>query len=278
MSTVWTPVSYHYDGTFAGFLSCIFDSYRYREEPILFSTPEETQYSLYPVREVSTSQEHARRVYRSLENRLSIETRRLVSLGFLTCLPHRERHLYQFIRLGYEVGPSAAFRLSDPRVSVLRDAVVHLNGEVQLFKGFVRFSQYSGLLAGEIAPKNRVLPLLRPHFCTRFSEETFLLYDKTHREALFYTPNRWAIAPIEELTLGRPEEEELSYRQLWRRFYDTIAIQSRYNPKLRMTHMPKRYWQTMTEFQTDSLSRTSQDAFEPSNCPAGLLETKRERN
>ena len=32
---------------------------------------------------------------------------------------------------------------------------------------------------------------------------------------------------------------------------ELIAIEGRYNPKCRMTHMPKRYWNTMTEFQTD---------------------------
>ena len=36
-----------------------------------------------------------------------------------------------------------------------------------------------------------------------------------------------------------------------RRFYDTIAIRERENPRCRMTNMPKRFWGTMTEFQPD---------------------------
>ena len=48
-------------------------------------------------------------------------------------------------------------------------------------------------LAGEIRPKNRVLPLLRPHFCDRMYNETFLLYDRTHREALVHQKGKWAI-------------------------------------------------------------------------------------
>jgi len=51
--------------------------------------------------------------------------------------------------------------------------------------------------------------------------------------------------------MDAPGSTERFYRDLWRRFYDTIAIEGRYNPKLRMTHMPKRYWGTMTEFQED---------------------------
>ena len=50
-------------------------------------------------------------------------------------------------------------------------------------------------------------------------------------------------------------EEELAFRALWRSFYRTISIEGRFNPRSRMTHMPKRYWGTMTEFQDDAPAR-----------------------
>lgn len=49
------------------------------------------------------------------------------------------------------------------------------------------------------------------------------------------------------------------YRQLWTRFYNTISIEGRYNPKCRMTHMPKRYWAMMTEFQPDDQAALPED-------------------
>ena len=49
--------------------------------------------------------------------------------------------------------------------------------------------------------------------------------------------------------MAPPDETEARYRLLWKRFYDTIAIKERENPRCRMTNMPKRYWNTMTEFQ-----------------------------
>ncbi|MFQ7855321.1 MAG: DUF4130 domain-containing protein [Eggerthella lenta] len=42
---------------------------------------------------------------------------------------------------------------------------------------------------------------------------------------------------------------------MWRRFYDTIAIEGRENPRCRMTQMPKRFWGTMTEFQNEPEER-----------------------
>ena len=153
--------------------------------------------------------------------------------------------------MGYRIGPAVVRDLTDPRVAPLVTALTHLKGEAHQLQGFLRFSEQGGVLTAEIEPKNRVLPLLRPHFCARYSGERFVIYDRTHREALFYQPGRWAIVPLEAFCAGVPGETELDYRRLWRRFYDTISIEGRYHPKCRMTHMPKRYWNTMTEFQTE---------------------------
>ena len=63
----WTQVSYLYDGTYAGFLTCVFDSFRHREEPADFTPFSEAAASFYPQRAVETHREKARRVYRSLD-------------------------------------------------------------------------------------------------------------------------------------------------------------------------------------------------------------------
>ena len=136
-------------------------------------------------------------------------------------------------------------------VDTVRRAVRHLEEEAHLLTGFVRFSELEGALVGEISPKNWVLPLLRPHFCGRYPQERFLLYDRTHQEVLIHVPGKWAISPMEDFQMGPAGAQELLYRKMWRKFYDTIAIEGRYNPKCRMTHMPKRYWGNMTEFQQD---------------------------
>lgn len=247
----WVEFSYSYDGSFAGFLTCVFESYLHKELPACFTTPEDPRVTLWPERAVETDEDHAGRVYRSLSRRISPEAQSWVCRGFLTCMPEKERRLWAFIRRGYQVGPVVTRDLADPQISALNSALTHLKGEVHLLRGFVRFSQQEGILVAEIAPKNRVLPLLRPHFCARYSGESFVIYDRTHKEALFYHPGQWVIAPLEEFHTEGPDREELDYRRLWRRFYDTIAIEGRYNPKCRMTHMPKRYWGMMTEFQRE---------------------------
>lgn len=243
-------IVYRYDGSFEGFLCCVFDSYVNKEIPSEFQDEAHLAQTLFPVRWVGTDERHARRVLDSLW-KIDPWAKELVVKGFLTCAPDREMILYRFIRALYGVGKPLLRQLSDDAVLPLLKIVRHLDGEVHLLRGFVRFSDFEGMLAGEIRPKNRVLPLLRSHFCSRFYHETFLLYDRTHREALVHQPGKWAILPLEEFRMAAPSAAEAQYRRLWKRFYDTIEIKERHNPRLRQTHMPKRYWETMTEFQDE---------------------------
>lgn len=246
----WSQVVYSYDGTFAGFLSCVFDSYAHHEQPAAFCTPEEPQALLWPERVVETDSRHADRVLRSF-GKLGGGGARLALRGFLTCLPEKELHLWRFLKLGYEAGPQVGSMLTDSRVDVLRKAVWHLEHEAHMYKGFVRFSDQGGVLIAQIEPKNWVLPLMAGHFRDRFGAEQFLIFDRTHGEALVHRPGQWEIIPLDGLELGPAGTEERQYRALWRRFYDTVAIEGRENPRCRMTHMPKRYWAMMTEFQKD---------------------------
>ena len=260
---------YRYDGSFEGFLCCVFDSYVYHEYPARFQCEEEP--SLFPVRQVGTDAAHAARVLASLE-KISPYARELAVKSFLTCVPEREAVLYRFIRALYVQGRPLLRQLSHDAMLPLLKAVRHLEGEVHLLKGFVRFSDFGGMLAGEIRPKNRVLPLLQYHFCDRMYNEVFLLYDRTYREALVHRPGQWAIVPMEEFKMAAPSEEEAQYRRLWKRFYDTIEIKERHNPKLRRTHMPQRYWETMTEFQDEAYFHAGAEGLPQEHVPHIPLE------
>lgn len=241
-------VCYEYDGTFGGFLTCVFESYQHKEEPVCFVTPEDDRYTLWETRAVETREEPAKRVWKGISKNISPGAAELVSRGFLTCLDEKELHLWRFLEYGFQRGSKVMQDLADDRVDVLRKAVQHLSEEAHLYTGFVRFSDYDGLLISEIEPKNRVLPILRTHFTQRFNTEQFMIYDRTHREALVYRPGQWAIVPMEDFDAGPVGERELYYHRLWRRFFQTIAIEGRYNPRCQNTHLPKRYRAMMTEF------------------------------
>lgn len=100
----WQQVCFDYDGSYPGFLTCVFESYAHREEAVCFTSPEEDRLTLWPERHVDTDQAKAERVYRSLSKKISPQACRLVTQAFLTCLPERELHMYRFLRLGYQRG------------------------------------------------------------------------------------------------------------------------------------------------------------------------------
>ena len=57
------------------------------------------------------------------------------------------------------------------------------------------------------------------------------------------------MTPAEEFSLGKAGEDEKAFRNMWKTYFSTIAIEGRTNPKCQSTHLPKRYRHMMTEFQ-----------------------------
>lgn len=243
---------YYYDGSFDGLLCCVFESYDKQEIPIDILAPS-SEAPLFSGKTIATDLQKAGRVLDSIPKKIGGSALAFVKHAFLTCLSRKELYILLFLRLGYRHGPRVMDMLADEVVNTLFKAVNHLNRESHLLKGFLRFSVSNRVLVGEIEPKNFVLPLLTQHFCERYPEERFLILDKTHGMGLIYQPYQARIIPVADLELPEADEEEQTFRDLWKLFYDTIAIKERYNPVCRMSHMPKRYWKNMTEFgQTQS--------------------------
>ena len=257
-----SSVTYGYDGSFEGLLCCVFESYHRKEVPVDILGPGAQQTLFFPIKHIETDLERAGRVLASIPQKMGDRALDFVQHSFLTCLAQKELNILLFMRLGYVSGPSVMNMLANDVVDTLFKAVTHLKRESHLLKGFIRFSVFNNALVAEIEPKNYVLPLLTQHFCERYPEEHFLIHDKTHGMALIYQPHRHAIVPIDDLEVPEADEAELTFRELWRIFYDTIAVEGRFNPKCRMSHMPKRYWKYMTEFGPGNNARKKNELSE----------------
>lgn len=239
---------YEYDGSFEGLLCCVFESYAKKEIPCAINLIDSGTLTLFPAKKIATDLQKSNRVLVSIPKKIGSSALEFIQNAFLTYLSQKELYILLFLRMGYTYGPSVINMLSNDVVNTLFKAVKNLHNESHLFKGFIRFSIFNNALVSEIEPKNYVLPLLVQHFSERYPEEHFLIYDKTHNMALIYKPYQSTIIPIEELTLPELNDDERHFQDLWRLYYKTIEIQGRHNPKCRMSHMPKRYWNYLTEF------------------------------
>ena len=81
-----SPKAYRYDGSFDGFLCCVFESFLKKETPAAI-LPQDGPYSLYPEKQIETNPERASRVWRSLPARISPSAADLTRCAFLTCMP-----------------------------------------------------------------------------------------------------------------------------------------------------------------------------------------------
>ena len=248
-------VAYRYDGSFAGFLTCAWDALECKIEPVEFLRPGDGP-ALWETREPETDEGRARRLYAGLARRTSVKFRDMIAHAFLTCLPQKELDLLTLIRRGLREGDRVRRDLSDPVVARVNLALTKMWTEWDHLRGFVRFSELDGFLVGEIEPKNRVLPLLAPHFAQRYSGEKLVLYDRTNREIFLSEGGQWKILPAGDFRMGPAGVQEKAFRAMWRRYYDAVTIEGRINPKCQATHMPKRYRHVMTEFLTDGEMET----------------------
>ena len=137
--------------------------------------------------------------------------------------------------------------LADPVVHTLDKAVKFLGREAHLVLGFLRFAECGDVLIAQIEPKTNVLPVIAPHFISRFSGENFMIFDRTHRLALLYKDGEPAILRADTVELPPESPGEQRCRAMWRTFYDTVGIEGRRNDVCRRTHMPKRYWRDTPE-------------------------------
>lgn len=239
--------AYIYDGSFEGFLCCVYDSVYRRESPLSVTREEDAPMLLDLTRHVRTDEDRAARVKASIPDKISQRALELVITVFCSCMEHKELHLLQFLLRGYQEGGGLCYRMGDALVSKLLAAERHLLHEAHLLKGFTRFMQAQGTLVAQITPKNYILPFIAQHFSLRLGKERFVIVDKTHGAALIHQAGKAEIVQVEGFELPEPSPGEAHWQALWKQFYNTIAIEGRENPRCRMSHMPKRYWENMPE-------------------------------
>ncbi len=240
---------YRYDGGLQGFYTCVHESVYLHQLPVDIRPEHEAQPTLLPERWIDTDPEKAGRVRAAIGTKISPRAQELVETVFLSCLAQKELCSLRFLLLAFLEGARVTTMLDHPDVVPLLRAERAMLHENHLLTGFTRFSDVDGKLIATIRPKNFVLPLLATHFVARFPNEDFMIYDRTHRAAALYEHGQGRILQLAEIGPIPVSEGEAQYRALWKQFYETLAIEARYNPKCRMTHMPKRYWSEMTEVQ-----------------------------
>mgnify|MGYP000849088025 CR=1 FL=1 len=237
------------DGSFEGILTAVFEAFRNREDPEEITLGGDFQLSMTAgIREISTDTEKSDRVWRGVESKISKESPENLYMAYLSEHPRVGLYIYRYIKLGLNIGRKVEGYLQHPDVHAIYDLSRRVGSEAHLFLGILRFKKLrNGVFYACYEPDNNITQLITDHFASRLSDQAWIIHDRK-RDIL-------ALFNGEEVifTSGFPgidhEDCEGEYEELWKRYFSAIAIESRKNPRLQRSFMPRRYWRHLPEKQ-----------------------------
>ena len=240
-----------YDDTFEGFLSVVFAAYAYHALPADIQPVSCVQPMLgQPVVEVTTDIALAERVKVGVCNRAGVKAFQCLEKAFRSCVEGRELDLFAYVELAMTRGRRGTYDLSNATVSTVERLCLKTKNEMEYMRQFVRFQlMENGVYAAVVNPCADVLPLVMGHFVKRFNTQPFIIYDEVHHLAALFDLQHVSYVKTDEFSLRQCGENEELCKALWKTFYDSVSNEQRFNPDLRRSHMPKRFWKNLTEIQ-----------------------------
>jgi probable DNA metabolism protein len=241
-------MDYLYDGTFEGFLTCIYYHYKKENATGIYSISSYQQNILYSCEEVKTDAEKASIVSDSIINKISREAYVDVYDCFLSNIENKENIILDFLIFAYKYGKETMNFYTHEKVLPIKEASLKVSKEVHRFLGILRFSDIGGVLFSRFSPDNDILILLIEHFADRYKYEKFIIYDEKRKKACVYFDNYWEIK--ENITFDNLEfsQNEKRIQDLWKQYFNDLAIKERINTNLQFQFVPARYRKNMVEF------------------------------
>ncbi|MDO4546427.1 MAG: TIGR03915 family putative DNA repair protein, partial [Bacillota bacterium] len=234
-------LDYLYDGTFEGVLTCIYHHYYTDKASGIFTKEAYQSNMLGGCMEVETDEMKATTVYEAIEKKISSYDLRRIYKVYLSNEEDKEMRILNYVVLGFREGAHISVLHSNPTVLAVQSVEKKINVETERMLQFVRFSiMEKGILYAQVEPDNDVLELLHDHFCDRYKNDPFIIHDVKRKKALIAFQKQWYISEFHEKDIPPESAEEKEYQQLWKSYFENIAIKERTNPRCQKNFMPVR--------------------------------------
>lgn len=253
-------IVYRFDGSFDGLLTAVFDSFASKESPDMLLAPcGEQPLFCDLVHEVVTDIGKGSRVWRKLGKVISSGARTALATSFLTDNPDFPLVALRYISRAVVSARSIETDFSDPSVLAVLKEARRVRGEAHRLLQFVRFQKaVDGTYFSMVEPIFDVLPFAVRHFADRFSDQAFIIYDRSRDYGYHYDGRELSRITLSSdsyhMSTGRLSDSmmdphEKLYQELWRTYVRSIAIAERTNPRKQRQDMPVRFWKYLTEMQ-----------------------------
>lgn len=207
---------------------------------------------------VVSDAEKTEKVLRSVRKKLSAGLEYMLLKAAMSNSEERAQIIYEVLQWSFAKGRDCSNDLSVACNCRLMEILRYYGNEEHLMLGFLRFQpvgEHQWLAVME--PKNNILPGLMAHFSGRFNTENFIIFDKGRGIAGIYNSVQstahepWALVELDDAqksALERAEKRKDRYKNLWKIFFKTIAIEERENYTCQRNLCPLWYRTYMTEF------------------------------
>lgn len=246
-----------YDGSFKGFLTCIFNIYEEKLEVSNIMPIGEAQEELFSeAAEVITHDFKAQRVIKGLKAKISGSTLIKIKWAFLSELPGIEYTLYQFIRYIFSTKRKVDTDYTHHAVLQTANIAKQVGREKHRMEAFVRFRlTKDDIYFAIIEPDFNVLPIISRHFKSRYADQKWLIYDIRRKFGIYYDMMKTEYVSMElpadigilDANEAYFDESEIYFQKLWRAYFNNTNIKNRANMRLHIQHVPKRYWKYLSE-------------------------------
>jgi probable DNA metabolism protein len=173
-------------------------------------------------------------------------------------LPGIENSIFQLIKYVFSSSQNIESDYGNTYVLEIAKVARSVNREKHRFEAFVRFENIGDkLFYAPIDPDYNVLPLIIPHFKSRYANQDWIIYDTKRKYGVHYNQQteqiNEAIIDFEmETNKLTPtgisfDPDEKLYQGLWQNYFKSVNIPIRKNTKLHLQHVPKRYWKYLVE-------------------------------
>lgn len=245
---------YRYHDGFEGFLCAVSRCLADRVEPAGFSCgTAESEADLFEsmIIEVGTERQTAMQFRERFVEAAGREAFATSRYAFHSQQKDVELILWRYFKLGFKAGKRMKNMLADRDVNSIDRLARAVSHEAHKYKGFVRFREVrQGFFYARIEPQADILVFLAQHFAERVADRPWMIHDPGRSQAVIYDLKQWKLLQGVEST-GEPEytESEENCSNLWRHYFNRLAIPHRYNPKLQQQHVPLRARKYLVEFE-----------------------------
>lgn len=252
-------IIFHYDKSFEGLLTAVFDAYNRKTFPDKLLDLEEVEPLFVDVSyTVITQDDKSERVWKALGKKIQLGARNMITYVWLSELPGSDELIFRYIRKTFDSKHSIEMNFTDDDVLQMKNVAQKVSKEQMRMIELVRFQKSADdIFFAPVSPDHNSLPLTLDHFKDRFADQKWIIYDTKRNYGYYYdlktvtemTLDSTGLFPAGKLDENLMAEDEKLYQELWKGYFKSMTIKERINLKLQRQHLPKRYWKYLTEKQ-----------------------------